>query len=173
MDTIEVNKPCFMEIEGMLAAKQLEFTEFEIEDPARALTAYPFTNKLEYYRCVEEVIKELADKYCDIQIEDIFTSDYNIPFMKDLCFFVKGLLSSLSSWEIIWYVDSEVKDLVIQKLDNGNIDSITTEENADYQIVFKALMFELKQECYRMEGYNLDNQRLIKIKINKEESKND
>ena len=164
MDTIEVNKPCFMEIEGMLAAKQHEFTEFKIEDPARVLTAYPFTNKLEYYRCVEEVIKELADKYCDIQIEDIFTSDYNIPFIKDLCFFVKGLLSSLSSWEIIWYVDSEVKDLVIQKLDNGNIDSITTGENIDYQKVFKALMFELKQECYRMEGYNLNTQRLIRIR---------
>ena len=89
MDTIEVNKTFFMEIEGMLAAKQLEFTEYKIEDPARALTAYPFTNKLEYYRCVEEVIKELADKYCDIQIEDIFTSDYNIPFMNDLCLFVK------------------------------------------------------------------------------------
>ena len=164
MDTIEVNKPCFMEIEGMLAAKQHEFTEFKIEDPARALTAYPFTNKLEYYRCVEEVIKELADKYCDIQIEDIFTSNYNIPFMKDLCFYIKGLLSSLSSWEIIWYVDPEVKDLVIQKLDNGNIDSITTGENIDYQKVFKALMFELKQECYRMEGYNLNTQRLIRIR---------
>ena len=164
MDTIEVNKPCFMEIEGMLAAKQFEFTEFEIEDPTRALTAYPFTNKLEYYRCVEEVIKELADKYCDIQIEDIFTSNYNIPFMKDLCFYIKGLLSSLSSWEIIWYVDPEVKDLVIQKLDNGNIDSITTGENVDYQMVFKALMFELKQECYRMEGYNLNTQRLIRIR---------
>lgn len=164
MDTIEVNKPCFMEIEGMLAAKQHEFTEFKIEDPARALTAYPFTNKLEYYRCVEEVIKELADKYCDIQIEDIFTSNYNIPFMKDLCFYIKGLLSSLSSWEIIWYVDPEVKDLVIQKLDNGNIDSITTGENVDYQMVFKALMFELKQECYRMEGYNLNTQRLIRIR---------
>jgi len=164
MDTIEVNKPCFMEIEGMLAAKQLEFTEFEIEDPTRALTVYPFTNKLEYYRCVEEVIKELADKYCNIQIEDIFTSDYNIPFIKDLCFYIKGLLSSLSSWEIIWYVDSEVKDLVIQKLDNGNIDSIITGENIDYQKVFKALMFELKQECYRMEGYNLNTQRLIRIR---------
>lgn len=164
MDTIEVNKPCFMEIEGMLAAKQLEFTEFEIEDPTRTLTVYPFTNKLEYYRCVEEVIKELADKYCNIQIEDIFTSDYNIPFIKDLCFYIKGLLSSLNNWEIIWYVDSEVKDLVIQKLDNGNIDSITTGENIDYQKVFKALMFELKQECYRMEGYNLNTQRLIRIR---------
>ena len=164
MDTIELNKPCFMEIEGMLAAKQLEFTEFKIENPARALTAYPFTNKLEYYRCVEEVIKELADKYCDIQIEDIFTSDYNIPFMKDLCFFIKGLLSSLNSWEIIWYVDPEVKNVVIEKQKNGNIDSITTGENIDYQMVFKTLMFELKQECYRMEGYNLDTQRLIKIR---------
>ena len=99
--------------------------------PIKKINKYKI-NKLEYYRCVEEVIKELADKYCDIQIEDIFTSDYNLPFMKDLCFFVKGLLSSLSSWEIIWYVDSEVKDLVIQKLDNGNIDSITTGENIDY-----------------------------------------
>lgn len=164
MDTIEVNKPCFMEIDGMLAAKQLEFTEFKIEDPARVLTAYPFTNKLEYYRCVEEVIKELANKYCDIQIEDIFTSDYNIPFMKDLCFYVKGLLSSLNSWEITWYVNPEVKNLVIRKLDNSIIDSITTGENIDYQMVFKALMFELKQECYRMEGYNLDTQRLIRIR---------
>lgn len=164
MDTIEVNKPCFMEIEGMLAAKQLEFTEFKTEDPARALTTYPFVNKLNYYRCVEEVIKELADKYCDIQIEDIFTSNYDIPFMKDLCFFIKGLLSSLNSWEIIWYVDPEVKNVVIEKLKDGNIDSITTGENIDYQMVFKALMFELKQECYRMEGYNLDTQRLIKIR---------
>ena len=43
----------------------------------------------------------------------------------------------------------------------------------NYQVVFKALMFELKQECYRMEGYNLDDQGLKKIKINKEENKND
>ena len=164
MDTIEVNKPCFMEIEGMLAAKQLEFTDFKTEDHARSLTTYPFVNKLNYYRCVEEVIKELADKYCDIQIEDIFTSNYDIPFMKDLCFFIKGLLSSLNSWEIIWYVDPEVKNVVIEKLKDGNIDSITTGENIDYQMVFKALMFELKQECYRMEGYNLDTQRLIKIR---------
>lgn len=164
MDTIEVNKPCFMEIEGMLAAKQLEFTEFEIEDPTRALTAYPFINKLKYYICVEEIIKELADKYCNIQIEDIFTSDYNIPFMNDLCFFIKGLLSSLNNWEITWYVNHEVKDLVIRKLDNSIIDSIITGENIDYQMVFKALMFELKQECYRMEGYNLNTQRLIRIR---------
>lgn len=164
MDTIELNKPCFMEIEGMLAAKQLEFTEFKNVDPARFLTTYPFVNKLNYYKCVEEVIKEIADKYCDIQIEDIFTSDYNIPFMKDLCFFIKGLLSSLNSWEIIWYVDPEVKNVVIEKLKDGNIDSISTGENIDYQMVFKALMFELKQECYRMEGYNLDTQRLIKIR---------
>ena len=164
MDTIELNKPCFMEIEGMLAAKQLEFTEFKIEDSARALTTYPFVNKLNYYKCVEEVIKEIADKYCDIQIEDIFTSNYDIPFMKDLCFFIKGLLSSLNCWEITWYIDDNVKSITIEKQKNGNIDSITTGENIDYQMVFKSLMFELKQECYRMEGYNLDTQRLIKIR---------
>ncbi len=173
MDTIEINKPCFMEIEGMLEDKQLEFTELNIVDPARFLTAYPFTNKVKYYKCVEDVIKEIADKYCDIQIEDIFTSNYNIPFMEDLCFFIKGLLSSLNNWEIKWYVDNEVKNVVIEKLKDGNIDSITTEKNADYQMVFKALMFELKQECFRMEGYNFDEQSLKKIKINKEESKND
>lgn len=90
-----------------------------------------------------------------------------------MCFFVKGILGSLGNLEIIWFIEPDVKGIIIDKRDDGTIDKITTGEDVNYQVVFKALMFELKQECYRMEGYDLDAQGLKKIKINKEENKND
>lgn len=170
-----VNKPCFRELEEMIEARQDEFLIPEFDNPKRISTAFPTIDRAIYYHCVEDAIKEAVEKYSGIKIEDVFDDDYDFPFLSDLCFFVKAILASFQTWgaEIVWFIDPNVKDMVVEKKKDGSIDNIVTGEDPNYQMVFKVLMFELKQECYRMEGYNLDTQGLKKIKINKEESKND
>ncbi len=170
-----MNKPCFRELEEMIEARQDEFLIPGFDNPKRILTAFPTMDRAIYYHCVEDVIKEAVEKYSGIKIEDVFDDDYDFPFLSDLCFFVKAILASFQTCgaEIVWFIDPNVKDMVVEKKQDGSIDNIITGEDPNYQMVFKVLMFELKQECYRMEGYNLDTQGLKKIKINKEESKND
>ena len=167
------NKPCYKEIEEMIAARKHEFLLTQVDDPSRLSTNFPLTDKINYYNCVEEVIKEVVNAYYGIQIENIFEDDYDFPYLSELCFYIKGIIGSLECWEIVWYIDTEVEDIIIEKREDGTIDKITTGKNLNYQKIFKLLMAELKQECYRMEGHNLDSQELRKIKINKEESKND
>lgn len=173
MSNEDINKLCFIKFEEMIQAYKLEFLQDKIDNPLRLQTFYPFINKVNYYECVEKVIKDAVKRYYGIYIDDIFESEYNFSYLSDLCFFVKGILGSLGNLEIIWFIEPDVKGIIIDKREDGTIDKITTGEDVNYQVVFKALMFELKQECYRMEGYNLDVQGLKKIKINKEENKND
>ena len=162
MNNENMNKLCFIKLEEMIQAKKIEFLQIAIDNPKRLETFYPFVNKVNYYECVEEVIKDAVKEYFEIQICDIFEDEYDFPYLSELCFFIKGILGSLENFEILWFVDSSVKDLVIDKREDGTIDKITTGEDINYQVVFKALMFELKQECYRMEGYNLDEQKIKK-----------
>lgn len=173
MNNEDVNKLCFIRLEEMIQARKLEFLQATIDNPKRLETFYPFVNKINYYECVEEVIKDAVKRYFKIQIDDIFEDEYDFPYLSDLCFFVKGILGSLGNFEILWFIESDVEGIIIDKCEDGTIDKITTAEDVNYQVVFKALMFELKQECYRMEGYNLDEQKLKKMKLNKEENKND
>ena len=173
MDNENINKLCFIRLEEMILDRKLEFLQGTIDNPMRRNTFFPFINKINYYECVEEVIKDAVKRYFKIQIDDIFEDEYDFPYLSDLCFFIKGILGSLGNFEILWLVESDVEGIIIDKRKDGTIDKITTAEDVNYQVVFKALMFELKQECYRMEGYNLDEQKLKKMKINKKENKND
>ncbi len=173
MNNEGVNKLCFEELGEKIQEKSIEFLQIHIDDPKRLETFYPFTNKTKYYECVEEVIKDAVKRHFKIQIDDIFEDEYDFPYLSDLCFFVKGILGSLGNFEILWFIESDVEGIIIDKREDGTIAKITTREDVDCQLLFKALMFELKQECYRMEGYNLDEQKLKKMKLNKEENKND
>ena len=173
MDNENIDKLCFKKLGEKIQDRRLDFLQISIDNPKRLKTFYPFVSKINYYECVEKVIKDAIKEYFEIQIDDIFENEYEFPYLSDLCFFVKGILGSLGNFEIVWLIESDVEGIIIDRLEDGTIDKITTGEDVNYQVVFKALMFELKQECYRMEGYNLDEQKLKKMKLNKEENKND
>ena len=154
-------------------ADSLLYTRPFDSDSYRAQTLYSHLDKVKFYECIENSLKYIIEKGCCIKVDDIFECDCDITFMEKFCYLIKRKLSVLQGYEIEWYIEAGRTDVAIGTDDKGIIEAIITGESPDYSSVFKVLMFELKQECFRMEGYNLDEQSLKKIKINKEENKND
>lgn len=153
-------RPCISELDEKMACSQHKFTINVIEDTFRYFTSFPMMDKIKYYECLEESIKDIISQFYNIQIEDIFESEYNVPFLKDLCFYVKGIVEQLQKMNFLWFIE-DTDEIILEKNAEGNISKVITGENVDYQKAFKLFMSELKQECYHMEGYNID---VLKLK---------
>ena len=159
-------RACVSGIDNKVWANKEVFTIKEISNPKRLFTIYPNVDKIKFYETVEEELKFDIEEFFDISIGDIFKDNYDQAFgskyMEDLCHYVLGILGALQGFSIIWSDDARAVEPTLVKTQSGITDELLTEEHVNTFEVFKMLLLELKNECYRMEGYNLEPKLLLK-----------
>lgn len=154
---------CIKSIEDLIDANQGKFLNISIRDKKRLLTNYAFVDKIKYCETVEEVIKTILKDAYGIITDNLFETDFDTKFASTLCYYLLGVLGAYQAMSIIWY--SEDVDIpVFERGEKGNIDRFITNDNINYLQIFRILLLELKRDCYRMEGYNLEDETLLKLK---------
>lgn len=155
-------RACIRQVESLLEYYSDEFLITEaIDDNRLKNILYPYLDKVKYYHTIEKDIKVILENVYGItgNLYDVEILDE--VFAQDLCHYLIGILGSLQGSCFLWYIE-KIENPTIVKDEFGNITRLETNEHINFNQVFKMLLFELKRECYRMEGYNLEDKKLLK-----------